>query len=85
MVRVRGYYTKGGKVMTEKFCPKCKGQNFVIFDTCTTTYVYKVTEGWVEPSGEDNDYQEHVRTVCKCDDCGHRWHPKQMEFTIDEI
>ena len=71
--------------MTDKVCPKCKGQNFVIFDTVTTTYIYEVTEGYVTPEGEDSDYQEHIRTVWRCEDCGHRWHPKGMNFTIDEI
>lgn len=71
--------------MTEKVCPKCKGQNFVIFDTVTTTYIYEVAEGRVTPWGEDSDYQKHIRTVCRCADCGHRWHPKRMDFTIDEI
>ena len=47
--------------MTDKVCPKCKGQNFVIFDTVTTTYIYEVTEGYVTPEGEDSDYQEHIK------------------------
>lgn len=71
--------------MTDKVCPKCKGQNFVIYDTVTTTYIYEVTEGYVTPDGEDNDFQEHIRTVCCCEDCGHSWHPKEMNFSIDEI
>ena len=70
--------------MTTKKCPKCGGQNYTIYDTCGTTYIYDVTDGVVTACGENNDYQEHIRTVCRCEDCEHRWHPKNLEFTIDE-
>lgn len=70
--------------MTEKKCPKCGSRTFQIVDYYVRGYIYEVTDGYVEAEGEDDDGGEHVRTVCVCRKCDYEWHPRNMEYTIDE-
>jgi len=70
--------------MTEKKCPKCGSQNFQVVDYYVTGYIYEVANGIVTAEGTD-DGGDHVRTNCVCRNCGHNWHPKNLDknFAID--
>ena len=68
--------------MTEKKCPKCGSRNFQITDYYVTGYIYEVEDGKVIPDGADEG-GEHVRTTCVCRECGHIWHPRNFDFSID--
>lgn len=70
--------------MINKNCPKCGSRNFQLVDYCVTAYIYEVNEGRVIADGAGDDGGEHVRTTCVCRECKHQWHPKNLEFEIDE-
>lgn len=70
--------------MTDMKCPKCGSHSFQIADYYTTAYLYDVFEGNVNSNGEDNENGEHIRTVCTCYLCNHRWNPRPALYTIDK-
>lgn len=70
--------------MTDKKCPKCGFGNFQIADEYVVAYLYEVQDGVVEADGMENDAVEHVRTTCTCRACGHHWHPRNFNYTIDK-
>lgn len=69
--------------MTEKKCPKCGSRNYQIVDYYVTGYIYEVEEGVVIAEGAD-DGGEHKRTDCYCRACGHVWHPRNFEYSVDK-
>ena len=71
--------------MTDKKCPKCGSSNFQISDYYAVAYLYEVEDGVVTADGMDDTcgLSDHVRTVCVCRQCGHVWHPRNFECTID--
>lgn len=69
--------------MIDKKCPKCGSTDFQIVDYYITGYIYEVENGYVMGDGVD-DGGKHVKTVCTCRKCGYCWHPRKIEFTIDE-
>lgn len=69
--------------MTDKKCPKCGSATFQICDECVQELIYEVTDGYVEANGE-GDGGEHIRTTCYCRECGHVWHPRNFNYTIDK-
>ncbi len=68
---------------TDKKCPKCRSTNFQIVDYEMVANIYEVDNGYVTAEGQDDD-GSHIKTSCVCRKCGHIWHPKNFEFTIDE-
>lgn len=68
--------------MTEKKCPKCGKQNFQIVDEYAQELIYEVEGGIVTPDGA-GDGGERIRTTCHCRECGHSWHPRNFDYTID--
>lgn len=69
--------------MIDKKCPKCGSRNFQLIDYYVVGYIYEVEDGRVIAEGQDDDV-DHVRTTCVCRECGHQWHPKNVNFEIDE-
>ena len=69
--------------MTDKRCPKCGSRTFQIFDCYVQELLYEVENGVVEAFGE-GDGGEHIRTECVCRKCGHSWHPRNFNYTIDK-
>lgn len=69
--------------MIDKKCPQCGSRYFQIVDYYAVGYIYEVEDGRVIAEGQD-DGGEHVRTTCVCRDCGRQWHPKKMNYEIDE-
>ena len=69
--------------MTDKKCPKCGSRNFGITAKVTAYMLYTVIDGHVYPNGADYDDSDTLSETCICDQCGHRWHPKNHEYTID--
>lgn len=69
--------------MIDKKCPKCGSRYFQIVDYYVVGYIFEVEDGRVIAEGQD-DGGEHVRTTCVCHDCGSQWHPKKMNYEIDE-
>lgn len=43
----------------------------------------EVEAGIVIAVGAD-DGGEHIRTTCCCRQCGHLWHPRNFDYTIDK-
>ena len=68
--------------MTDKKCPKCGSRCFQIVDYFVTGYIYEVEDGIVTGEGADEG-GEHIRTTCCCRGCGHLWHPRNFNYTID--
>ena len=70
--------------MTNKKCPRCKSKKFQLVDYYITGYIYEVEDGVVTGEGQD-DGGDHVKTVCLCRNCGHHWHPRNLDndFVID--
>ena len=68
--------------MTDKKCPKCGSKNFQITDYWGTGYIYEVEDGVVHGEGSD-DGGEHIRTNCVCRECGHEWHPRNFDYSVD--
>lgn len=69
--------------MIDKRCPKCGSRYFQLVDYYVVGYIYEVEDGRVIAEGQD-DGGEHVRTNCVCRDCDHQWHPRKMDYEIDE-
>lgn len=69
--------------MTDKKCPQCGSRYFQIVDYYVVGYIYEVEDGRVNADEQDSG-GEHVRTTCLCRDCGHQWHPRNFNYTIDE-
>lgn len=69
--------------MTNKKCPNCGSMTFQIVDYYITGYIYEVENGVVTAEGAD-DGGEHKKTTCVCRECGHLWHPRKFEYTIDK-
>lgn len=68
--------------MTDKKCPKCGKQHFQLVDEYVQELIYEVEDGIVTPDGS-GDGGEHIRTTCHCRECGHSWHPRNLDYTID--
>lgn len=70
---------------TKKRCPNCGGNVFQISDFYSVAYLYEVIDGIVFADGMDDAccMSDHVRTVCVCRLCGHIWHPRNFDFSID--
>lgn len=70
---------------TSKRCPKCGSRSFQVVDHYITGYIYEVVDGHVIGDGAD-DGGAHIKTDCYCRQCGHRWHPRNLDedFRIDE-
>lgn len=69
--------------MTDKKCPKCGSKYFQINDFYVVSYIYEVEDGIVIADGQDEG-GEQVKTTCVCRDCGHLWHPRKMNYEVDE-
>lgn len=69
--------------MIDKKCPKCGSKSFQLVDYCKVGYIYSVEDGKVMPDGQD-DSSDHISTTCSCNECGHIWHPRNLDFEIDE-
>lgn len=72
-------------VLSKTFCPKCGCGCFHIYDSYVATYMYFVHDEtrMVEPMGMLDGVAEHVRTECVCNNCGYSWHPRKLDYTID--
>lgn len=64
---------------TDKKCPKCGSQDFMITNYCTMDLLYESKGGEVEPMGM-GDYSKTISTICDCYKCGYSWHPKGAAF-----
>lgn len=69
--------------MIEKRCPRCGSKDFQLVDYFVVGYIFEVQDGVVSADGQD-DGGERVRTTCVCRNCDHQWHPKNLDYTIDE-
>ena len=71
--------------MTNKKCPKCGSRNFSVTTKVYAYLFYMVTDGEIKANGVDVDNGGELSNVCTCDECGHRWHPKNLniDFVID--
>ena len=47
---------------------------------------YIVTGGCVEANGIDADAGTILANTCTCDECGHVWHPRNLndDFVVDK-
>ena len=71
--------------MTSKKCPKCGSRSFAVQTKVYAYLLFMVIDGRVEANGVDTDAVDELSNTCICDECGHRWHPKQLnhDFEID--
>ena len=72
--------------MTNKKCPKCGSRSFRIRTKAVVYYLFRVTDGIVEPDGIDDETGDTLSETCICDCCGHQWHPRNLnkDFEIDK-
>lgn len=69
--------------MIDKKCPKCGSRNFQLVSYYVVGYIYEVENGRVIADGQD-EAGEYVRNVCSCRNCNHQWHPRKLDYVIDE-
>ena len=69
--------------MTDKQCPHCGSNNFHFTEICKIDREFSVEYGRVISFGM-GDFYQRVSVTCTCDNCGHKWHPKDFEYDIDE-
>lgn len=70
--------------MTDKRCPKCGSRYFEIECKVTAYLFYIVSDGIVESNGGDMNGGKELSNTCYCDKCGHKWRPRNFNYTIDK-
>lgn len=67
--------------MINKKCPKCGSREFQIAENFSVDTLYEVKDFMVYESNVKRSV--HLHTTCTCHKCKHKWHPRNIEYTID--